>query len=269
MAEHHLEGPVLALTWDGTGLGDDGAAWGGELLLARPERFDRLATFRPIALPGGDQAIREPWRLALAAVEDAFDGAPPLDALPLFSRIDPDALRVVRRMIATRFRAPLAHGAGRAFDAVAALALCRPTSRYEGQLATALEAAADPGERRPYPFDVDAASAPWQLDLRPAYRAAALDVAAGRRPAAVAARLHEALVAAAVALVRRAVRSHGRLPLVLTGGCFANARLAEGIAGRLESTCEVYQHERVPPGDGGVALGQAVVADARTRRGEG
>ncbi|HET9555292.1 MAG TPA: carbamoyltransferase HypF, partial [Anaeromyxobacteraceae bacterium] len=110
MAEHGLDGPVLALCWDGTGLGTDGTAWGGELLLAEPGRFDRLATFRPLPLAGGDQAVRQPWRLALAALLDAFDGAPPLDGLALFRAVKPGDVAVVRRMIAAGVNAPAAHG---------------------------------------------------------------------------------------------------------------------------------------------------------------
>ncbi len=266
MAEHGLPGPVLALAWDGTGLGDDGAAWGGELLVATYEGYERLATFRPIALAGGDAAVREPWRAALAALDDAFAGAPPLPELRLFDAVDPAHVRVVRQMIAQGFNAPRAHGAGRAFDAVGALALARPRARYEGQLAVALDALADPDERASYPFELDTAARPWQLDLRPLYREVARDVAAGRAPAAVSARFHNALVAAAAEMVRLAAPRFGRLPVVLTGGCFANAQLGEGISRELSPSFQVHLHGLVPPGDGGLALGQALVADARLRR---
>jgi hydrogenase maturation protein HypF len=292
MAEHHLEGPVLALAWDGTGLGTDGAAWGGELLLAERGRFERLATFRPVALAGGDRAIREPWRVALAALLAAFGADAPLDRLPLFRAVDPKELDVVSRMIAGGVNAPLAHGAGRAFDAAGALALGRPVSRYEGQVAIALDNAAgtlrprstssgqastgsgrtedppvraEPVEARdvePYPFDIDGSGTVDQLDLRPLWRALASDVAAGAAPAVVSGRFHAALVRAGAALVRRAASRAGRLPVVLTGGCFQNARLAEGLVSDLSDSFEVYTHVDVPPGDGGIALGQAVVADA-------
>jgi hydrogenase maturation protein HypF len=266
MAEHGLAGPVLALAWDGTGLGDDGAPWGGELLLATLEGYERLATFRPIALAGGDRAIREPWRIALAALDDAFEGAPPLDALPLFRSVKPADVAVVRQMIAQAFHAPRAHGAGRAFDAVGAIALARPFSRYEGQVAMALDAAVDPGERGRYPFAVDTARTPWELDLRPLVRHATRDVVEGRPAGVVAARFHRALAAAGAELVRHAAARHGHLPVVLTGGCFANATLAEGIFAELSPRFSVYLHGLVPPGDGGIALGQALVADARMRR---
>ncbi len=265
MAEHGLDGPALALCWDGTGLGTDGAAWGGELLLVERGRFQRLATLRPVALPGGDQAIRQPWRIALAALLDAFGPGAPLDGLPLFAGVPPRSLEVARRMVASGLNVPLAHGVGRAFDAAGALALGRATSRFEGQVALALDAAAGSldGEA-PYPFEL-AGGAVEQLDLRPLWRALAADVRAGVAPEAISARFHATLCAGGAALVRRAAGRIGRLPVVLTGGCFQNARLAEGVARELAGGFEVYQHGQVPPGDGGIALGQAVVADAVAR----
>ncbi len=266
MAEHGLAGPVLALTWDGTGLGTDGSAWGGELLLAEAARFERLATLRPLPLAGGDQAVRQPWRLALAALLDAFDGAPPLERLPLFQGVAPAELAVVRRMLAGGVSSPLAHGVGRAFDAAGALALGRGVARYEGQVALALEnAAGDLGQADAYPFDL-AEGAVAELDLRPLWRALAADLQARAHPALVSARFHAALAAGGAALVRRAALTHGRLPVVLTGGCFQNARLAEGILRELSGDFAVYTHSQVPPGDGGLSLGQALVADAAARR---
>jgi hydrogenase maturation protein HypF len=262
MAEHGLEGPVLALAWDGTGLGTDGTAWGGELLLARYRGFDRLATFRPVPLPGGDRAVREPWRVALAALDDAFGGDPPLGALPLFRAVPPRDVAVVRRMVAVGVNAPRAHGAGRLFDAVGALALGRPASRFEGQVAMALDAAADPGEPGRYPFALDLEASPWQLDWRPLLAAAVADLVRGASPGSVSTRFHRALAAAGAELVRAAAARHGRFPVVLTGGVFQNARLAEGIAAELSPGFAVYLHGEVPPGDGGLALGQAAVAAA-------
>jgi len=266
MAEHGLDGPVLALTWDGTGLGSDGTAWGGELLLARAGGFERLATFRPLALAGGDRAVREPWRIALAALLDAYDGAPPLDRLPLFAAVPPAELEVVRRMLAGGVNSPLAHGCGRTFDAAGALALGRGVSRYEGQVALALDNAAT-GQATAYPFDLAEREPVAELDLRPAWRALCDDLLAGAAPGLVSARFHATLAAGGAALVRRAAGrlGPGTLPVVLTGGCFQNARLTEGILGELSRDFAVYTHAHVPPGDGGLALGQALVADAATR----
>ena len=262
MAEHGLEGPVLALTWDGTGLGTDRTAWGGELLLARRDGFERLATFRPLPLAGGDRAIREPWRVALAALDQAFDGDPPVSAIPVLSGIPVSDRETVRRMIAAGINSPPSHGAGRLFDVVGAIALGRGISRYEGQVAIALDAAADEGSSGRYPFSLDLGVAPWQLDWRPLVRAVADDVAGGTGPGAVSMRFHRALAAAGAELLRTAAARHGRLPVVLTGGVFQNARLAELVLGELSERFDVYLAGRVPPGDGGIALGQAVVASA-------
>ncbi|BDG09164.1 carbamoyltransferase HypF [Anaeromyxobacter paludicola] len=262
MAEHGLEGPVLGLAWDGTGFGPDGSSWGGELLLAGYAGYERLATLRPLPLAGADTAVRQPWRVALAALDDAFDGAPPLEALPLFRGLPPAEVELVRRMIRGGFNSPLAHGAGRWFDAAGALVLGRARARHEGQVAMALEGAADPAERGAYPFRIDDGRAPWELDLRPAVRALVEDLLAGAPAPAVAARFHETLAAAAAALVRRAARERGGLPVVASGGCFQNARLAERLLGNLAPDFRVYLHGHIPPGDGGIALGQAVVAQA-------
>ena len=262
MAEHGLDGSVLALAWDGTGLGTDGTAWGGELLLAGYAGFDRLATLRPVALAGGDRAVREPWRIALAALDDAFAGDPPLAALPLFAGVAARDVATVRRMIAAGLNAPLAHGAGRLFDVVGALALSRPVSRYEGQVAMALDSAADDGATGRYPFELDLSSSPWQVDWRPLVRAVVADLIAGVPAGSVSTRFHRALAAAAAELVRGAAARHGRIPVVLTGGVFQNARLAGLVLGELSPGFEVYLHGQVPPGDGGIALGQALVAGA-------
>jgi hydrogenase maturation protein HypF len=265
MAEHGLRGPVLGLAYDGTGYGTDGAAWGGELLLAGYEAFTRLATFRPLPLPGGDAAIRQPWRLALALVDDAFNGEAPLDGFPVFRHATQADLDVVLRMIRRGFNAPPAHGVGRYFDAFGALLLDRPRASYEGQIALELNLAADPAEPGRYDYEIDRSAAPWQVDLRAAVRTAVFERLGGEPVPRIAARIHNTLAAVSVDLVRAAARGAGRLPVVLSGGCFQNARLAETIVRGLEPAFTVHLHHRVPPGDGGIALGQAVVAAAQAR----
>jgi hydrogenase maturation protein HypF len=265
MAEHGLTGPVIGVAYDGTGYGPDGTSWGGEVMVADRASFDRIATLRPLRLPGGDQAIRQPWRVALALVDDAFDGEPPLDDLRLFAGVPRQHLEVVRRMMAKGVNTPVAHGAGRYFDAIAALALARPASAYEGQLALQWNTLADEHETRCYGFSVDRCTSPWTIDLRPMVRDVVRELIAGSDGAAISARFHNTLAAATDTAVRRAARERGALPVVLTGGCFQNARLAEGVLTRLGSQFSVHLHRRVPPGDGGVALGQAVVAAAMAK----
>jgi len=264
MAEHGLPGPVLGLAWDGTGWGTDGTAWGGELLRASYGGFERVATLRPLPLAGGDEAIRQVWRIALAALDDAFEGAPPLEALALFREIPARDRAVVRQMIAKGVRSPLAHGAGRYFDALGALGLVRARATYEGQVALEWNLAADEEEARAYPFALDERDGVLEADLRPLVRGAVEDLVAGASAATVSGRFHNAMADVAAAMVRRAARDRGRLPVVLSGGCFQNARLAEGVLRRLAGEFDVRLHEQVPPGDGGIALGQAVVADAVT-----
>ncbi len=262
MGEHGLAGPVLGLAWDGTGYGTDGTAWGGELLLVRDGSFERLATLRPLRLAGSDEAIRQVWRIALAALDDAFDGTAPIERLRLFQSVPARDLTVVRQMTARGLRSPLAHGAGRYFDALGALGLERPRATYEGQVALEWNLAADEAETGSYPFDLAEEGGLVQADLRPLVRGAVEDLVAGVAPGRVSARFHEAMADVAAALVRRAAGEHGRLPVVLTGGCFQNARLAESILRRLQGDFDVRLHGEVPPGDGGIALGQALVADA-------
>jgi hydrogenase maturation protein HypF len=262
MAEHGLAGPVLGLAWDGTGYGTDGTAWGGELLLAWPDRFERLGTLRPLPLAGGDEAIRQVWRIALAALDDAFAGAPPLDDLSLFRDVDPRDVAAVRQMIAKGIRTPRAHGAGRYFDALGALGLARRRASYEGQVALEWDVVAGEDDSRGYGFEVAEEQGRLEVDLRPTVRGAVLDLLSGDGAARVSARFHETMASAAAAFVREASLAHGRLPVVLTGGCFQNARLAEGVKRRLAPRHDVRLHGEVPPGDGGIALGQALVADA-------
>jgi hydrogenase maturation protein HypF len=270
MAEHGLAGPVIGVAYDGTGWGTDGTAWGGEILLAGHDRFERLATFRPIPLAGGDLAIREPWRVAVALLDDAFGSDAPLGRLPALAELPTRSVVVVRGMIRAGINAPLARGIGRLFDAIAVLGLGRIRARYEGELAVAWNIAAADGDHGRYPFEIGhdpiaAHGALPAIDPRPMVRAIVDDVAAGVVPAIVSARFHDTLVAATADRVRAAIATHGRLPVVLTGGAFQNPRLAQGLVCAL-SDLDIHLHADVPPGDGGIALGQAVVADAIARR---
>jgi hydrogenase maturation protein HypF len=266
MAEHGLAGPVLGVAYDGTGYGTDGTAWGGEVMRAEGAAYERLGTFRPIALPGGETAIREIWRIALAMLSDAFPEGPPLSRLPLFAGIDPHHIDVMAQMLERGVSCPPARGVGRYFDAFGALFLERPVSRYEGQVAAAWNSVADESEGGSYPFELDLSQDPPELDLRPAIRAAVQDFLANGGPALISARFHNTLSRGSGALVRRAFEKTGPLPVVLTGGCFQNDLLARRVVEELTGE-SVFLHGDVPPGDGGLALGQALVASAIVSRG--
>jgi hydrogenase maturation protein HypF len=265
MAEHGIDGPVIGVAYDGTGLGTDGTAWGGEILVADYTRFSRAATFRALTLAGGDAAIRQPWRVALALIDDAFEGDAPVEALELFRLIPQDEVRLVRDMIRQGINSPVAHGIGRYFDAFGALGLARPRAAYEGQLALEWNALADPLEDDQYRYEIARTSEPWEVDLRPAARDAVFELVGGEERSRVSARFHNTIAAATADLVRALARVHGRLPVVLGGGCFQNDLLASGVLRRLTPEHRVHVAGKVPPGDGGLALGQAVIADAITR----
>ncbi|MEW5982498.1 MAG: carbamoyltransferase HypF [Acidobacteriota bacterium] len=261
MAEHGLDGPVLGIAYDGTGLGPDGAAWGGEFLLVDRAGFRRLATCRPLVLAGGDTAIRQVWRQALALLTDAFDGNPPTAGLALFQRVPDSHIHVVRQMMAAGVNCPRAHGVGRYFDAVGSIGLARPVSRYEGHVALEWNLAAAPNDHGSYPFALSPGPAVLEIDLRAAVRAIVSDLRAGEHPAVVSARFHSTLVDATVAVVHQILAQHGPMPVALSGGCFQNRRLTEGILARVGDGVRVVRHEQVPPGDGGLALGQAFAAN--------
>ena len=259
MAEHGLDGTVVGVAYDGTGYGTDGTSWGGEILIAGYSGFERFATFRPIPLAGGDQAIRHVWRVALALLDDAFEGSPPLHAIPLFRDMDRTAIESIRRMIARNFTAPLARGVGRYFDAFGAIGLTKADARYEGEVAFLWNMAADPNELGRYEVVIRDGLDPWEIDVRPMVKRAVNDLVRGVSPSKISARFHNTLAAVTIEVARAAAATRGNLPIVLTGGCFQNALLAEKV---INAIPHAFIGRNVPPGDGGLALGQAVIANA-------
>jgi hydrogenase maturation protein HypF len=268
MAEHGLDGPVIGIAYDGTGYGLDGTSWGGEILVADATGFVRAATFRPLTLAGGDRAVREPWRLALALVIDAFGSDLPPAVRTLLLGVPARDVKLVSDALVRHLPMPRAHGVGRYFDAFGALFLRRWTASFEGQVAMEWDQAADPDVHDAYPFTIVDAAAPIELDLRPAVWGAVADLATGATTSVISARFHNTLAMATAALVHHVARAFGPMPVVASGGCFQNARLAAGVRAALAPEHHVRLHADVPPGDGGIALGQAIIADAKTRRTE-
>lgn len=262
LAEHELVGPALGIVLDGSGLGTDGTIWGCEFLAVDGARMARLGHLERVRLPGGEAAVREPWRMAVAWLLQAWDGELPTLDLPVLAA-EPRARHAVERLVARGIQAPLASSAGRLFDAVAALLGLRPKVSFEGQAAMELEAIAAAGPVRPYPFALDAAADGFVLRFSPAIRAIAEEVAAGADPGRISARFHRTLVDALVAGARRAREEQGLERAVLAGGCFQNAILLEGTREALAAAgFTVLVPVSVPPNDGGLALGQAVAAAA-------
>jgi len=248
LAEHGETGPAVGAIYDGTGYGTDGTVWGGELLRGDLVSFERIGALYPVRMPGGEAAIRQPWRMACAWLV-AADAAPPPTVR---SR---DGWEQVSGLARTGFASPVTTSVGRLFDAVAALCGVRDEVNYEGQAAIELEAACDPVEEGAYPLGPD-------LDPRELVGAVVADLERGVGVGVVAARFHNAVAAATAEACTRA----GEGTVVLAGGVFANRRLLERTRALLESRgLRVLVPERLPPGDGGISYGQAAVAAARTR----
>jgi hydrogenase maturation protein HypF len=253
LAEHGEQGPAIGAIFDGTGLGTDGTVWGGEILVGDLHSFERAGHLWPVPLPGGDQAVREPWRMACAWLRAAGDEGP-------LAGIDPERWRAVGRLAESGLAVPVTTSVGRLFDAVSAMCGLRLRITYEGQAAMELEAACDPSERGAYEFDVVAGV----LDARPAILAARRDLTRGVEVGAVAARFHHALADATADDCVRLAGDRGLGTVVLSGGAFQNRRLLERVASRLAGAgLRVLVPTRLPTNDGGVSFGQAAVAAAR------
>mgnify|MGYP003707211953 CR=1 FL=1 len=268
MAEHGIAPPVLGVAWDGTGYGPDGTIWGGEFLLVTEKAWRRVGHLRPFRLPGGDAAAREPRRAALGLLAEAIgEEAFAMTNLAPVAACSPTERRVLRTMLARGINAPVTSSAGRLFDAFAAICGLRQCASYEGQAAAELEWAAEghaTGRRYEFPVrDAIESEAPLVVDWQPALQAALIDLAAGTAPGAVSAALHNGLAGAIAAVAVRI----GQRRIVLSGGCFQNARLTEAtVAALREAGCEPVWHRRVPPNDGGIALGQAAWAALTEQR---
>ena len=260
LAENGFVDPALGVCFDGTGYGTDGAIWGGEFLVGGLRHVERAAHLKYVAMPGGEIAIREPWRMAAAYLTAA--GLPPAEHLP---SVPPAALRTVGRMIAQNINSPPTSSAGRFFDAMAALLGLRHAVAYEGQAAMELEALAlGVAPDGVYEFAVSG-TAPAIVDLAPTVRAVARDAAAGADRRQIAARIHATLAAMIEEVSVRLARHFNVKHVALTGGVFMNAVLLEQTHRRLSTAgFQVLLHARVPPNDGGISLGQLAVAAAQS-----
>ncbi|HET7564333.1 MAG TPA: carbamoyltransferase HypF [Gemmatimonadaceae bacterium] len=264
LAEHGERGPAIGVIFDGTGYGTDGTIWGGELLLGDLTTFERAGHLYPVRLPGGEAAIREPWRMACAWLVAVHNGAPPIPS-GLRDRIDERQWAAVAHLARTGLASPVTTSAGRLFDAVAALCGVRLRVSYEGQAAIELEMAADGRVEDWYDMPVVRDGDALVLDARPLVRGVEDDVANGRPVAEVAACVHMGVSRAAVDACRAIAERSGVRTVVLSGGVFQNVLLLERTARALMADgFGVLVPERLPPNDGGVSYGQAVVALGRS-----
>ena len=264
MAEHLLEGPVLGLAWDGTGFGTDRTIWGGEALLCRGPDCRRVAHLRTFPLLGGDRAARQPRRVATGLLHEimgaeAFTGkqAEDLSRIAGGQWFSEPELRIFWAMLARGLNCPRSSSMGRLFDAVAALCGLGQEMTFEGQAAMKLEFAAEPGVMDAYSIPLRVSTDGLVADWGPMLRQILDERLRGEPAGRISARFHNGLAQLAVDLARKAECGQ----VALTGGCFQNMLLTQRVRTRLlESGFTVFTHQRVPPGDGGIALGQIFVA---------
>lgn len=266
MAENGLDGDLLGVSWDGTGFGADATVWGGEFLVPAGSSFRRIAHLRTFRLPGGEAAVREPRRAAAGVLFELlgprFSREVTAPAIRAFSGLE---IRLIGEILERGLNAPATSSAGRLFDAVASLLDVRQRCSFEGQAAMELEYAADSGtDETSYPFTVldgEPGSA-RVIDWGPMIEAILRETAAATPRTTVARRFHNTLAEMIVRIAEHA----GRRRVVLTGGCFQNRILTERTVGRLEAAgFRPYWHQRVPPNDGGIALGQIQAAAMQHR----
>jgi len=262
MAEHGVVGPVLGVACDGTGYGADGTVWGCEVLVAGYDDYTRAAHLDYVPLPGGEQAIKEPWRMAAVYLDR--QGLLGTD-IEFWHNLDAETWRVLKQMIEKDINCPLASSAGRLFSAVSALIGLCPVEAYESQSAIMLEAAATEAEEA-YSYEITRDNDILIMQPGPMFREIVNDLQAGAAIGQISARFHNAFVQMLADTVQRVADESGIGQVALSGGTFQNELVLVGLYQELtEAGFEVLIHRETPPNDGGLALGQAVVATARNR----
>ena len=267
MAENHIRGKVIGVAMDGTGLGTDGTIWGGEFLVADLAGFERRAHLRTVPLPGGDAAVRQPWRMAMSYLRDSIGSGIP-DGIAGFRNVPAKQLELVDVMLSRSIQTVPTSSCGRLFDAVAALLDLGGEVTFEGQAAIALENVANPGVHTRYPFDLHSGE-PMVLDLRQTIAAIVADIGKGTRTGKISARFHNTVSAAIVEVCCRIHTSDGLDRVCLSGGVFQNHFLLRQTVQELQrGGFGVSLHATVPANDGGISLGQAVIANELLLRGD-
>jgi hydrogenase maturation protein HypF len=271
MAEHGIAGPVIGLSLDGTGYGTDGRIWGGEVLVAQLDNFKRFAHLAYVPMPGGEAAIREPWRMAFAHLRAA---GVTLEETASLTGTTAQEARVLDRMIEKGINAPLTSSCGRLFDAVAAVVLKRRTVDYEAQAAIELEGLAvdEPDDIPGYPLThtsegrtESGVSAPETIEIgiAPLWQELIADLRARKPAQHIAASFHAGVAYAFIKAALQARTATNIHQVALSGGCLHNRRLARLLRTGLEQQgFQVFQHRQVSPGDGGLSYGQAAIAAA-------
>ena len=268
MAENQISGDVIGLAMDGTGFGLDGNAWGGEFLVANETEFKRLGHLQYFVLPGGEKTIHEPWRIAASLLALAYGQSWSEIAAQL--NILPPGLdsKVFNKIIENKINSPLTSGLGRLFDGVAAIIGLRKKVSFEGQAAMELEGESDRQAAEPFPFVIsEDGENCFILDISFTIRAIVNNLLAGKSKKEISSSFHRTLAMAFVVMCKKIREKTGINRVCLSGGCFQNKILLEDSIIQMENASfKVYHHQQVPTNDGGIALGQAIIAGAIARR---
>ena len=264
MAENGIEGDVIGVALDGTGFGLDGTIWGGEFIRANLRDFDRLTYLKNVPMPGGSMAIKEPWRMAMVYLSEAFGDEVDNLRIDLMKRVDLKKWEILRKMIEKKINTPWTSSMGRFFDAISSILSVRDEVHYEGQAAIELEMIADLDVKEEYPFHLQKEERPMVIDPKEIVRGVVRDLVGGVPSSKISGKFHRT-IARIITETCDAIRCEEEVNrVVLSGGVFQNISLLSLVKADLERLgFEVYTHHLVPTNDGGISLGQAVIAHMR------
>ncbi|MFH0788106.1 MAG: carbamoyltransferase HypF, partial [Pseudomonadota bacterium] len=267
MAEHGLDEKVIGLSLDGTGYGLDGRIWGGEILAGDLSSFERRGHFAYLPMPGGARAIKEPWRMAVSYLYQAYGERLWEQRLPLLKRLERSKVEILLQMIQQGINSPLTSSCGRLFDGVAALVGLRETVAFEGQAAMELEMVQKMEPASSYPWEILNDKGIHLIQPQPIIRGVVEDVQRGSSTALISRRFHLTLIEVLSRVTTEIRRETGIETVVLGGGVFQNRILLTGMEERLQGEgFQVYSKSLVPSNDGGIALGQAVAAHYMSKK---
>jgi hydrogenase maturation protein HypF len=270
MAENNLDGEVIGVAFDGTGFGLDGNIWGGEFFAGGYKSFKRAGYFEYVRMPGGEMAVKEPWRMALSYLLGIYGdiygtidykGGINIDGVRLFEGVKPENIRTVAQITQKGLNSPLTSSAGRMFDAVSALLGFEGRIDFEGQAAIELEYLADDLHQGGYSYLIDESEGVLKVNISPGIKEIIKDLSYKVNKSIIASRFHETIACVVLECCMRIRGGTGLNRVVLSGGVFQNMKLLESCVLKLRKHgFSVYTHSTIPANDGGVALGQAVIA---------
>jgi hydrogenase maturation protein HypF len=266
MADNNITGKVIGVALDGTGFGPDNTIWGGEVLLAAENEYRRIAALQPVQMPGGEAAIRKPWRMALSCLYHVYGGNWNSHIPASWQDLNQDELRLAVYQMKEKINTPLTSSCGRLFDSIAALCGLRLTACYEGQPAIELEQQIDAGCSSSYGFNTVSMDDVMFIMYEHVIDQVLRDVRKQKKTGEIAAKFHNGLIHILHNVCCAVADKTGLNRIVLSGGCFMNMYLLKHLYKRLVSSgFKVYIHNRVPCNDGGISLGQAVIANFITK----